>query len=216
MRFAKSLLLGLTSVPLALLSTTGCVEEQPSLYVERALLVTEDECLVEVDLPSYSSGTLDIAVDAARYTLPLSLVNQLRRTANANQLRAETNVVLLDGAEVNVTGPSTLSFTEVFAGSVDPGSGDTPGRTPVIVDVVPPGADIEPGNYVIQVEIFGHTLGGTPVEAATFSWPLRVCDGCLFTCNRDQGPVCVFQTGADVPHSCQFYGPGGCDDCPDE
>jgi hypothetical protein len=100
--------------------------------------------------------------------------------------------------------------------TIPPSSGAEPGRAPVSLLLVPNNAIEEDGTYLIHIRLFGHTLGGTPIEAGEFVWPLQVCTGCLSSCNRDAAPPCTSQFGGDYFHSCEFYGVDGCDACPDE
>jgi len=225
MRFVKSLILGgLSLVPLATL-TPGCVENESSFFIERALyLDPESDCTFEVDLPSYPTGTLDLAIGEANetgssYSIVVAAANQLQALGDPDLLRTETSYIRLEGAEVTIEGlsgaPSVGAFTVPLSDTIPPSSGADPGRTPVSLLLVPNGAIEEEGKFLIHIRLFGHTLGGTPIEAGEFVWPLEVCRNCLRVCDLEAFPPCAFQIGADYAHSCALYGADGCDKCAD-
>lgn len=218
MRFVKSLVpvgLGL----LALAGPTGCVDNESSFFVQHALSLGSDaECIFESDLPSYSAGVMDIGVRDASYGLAVSVANQLASLGDPDLLRTETSYIRLEGAEISIQGlngaPSPPAFTLPLVDTIPPSSGDDPGTAVAFFSLVPPGAIEETGTYLISMRLYGHTLGGTAIEAGEFIWPLTVCDECLKTC-ADVGPPCPFQRGGDYPHNCAYYGPDGCDECED-
>ena len=104
MRFVKSLILGgLGLVPLATL-LPGCVENESSFFVERALRLGEDaDCVYEVDLPSYATGEMDLSLTNT-YGLMVSVANQVQALGDPNLLRTETSYIRLEGAEVSIEG----------------------------------------------------------------------------------------------------------------
>jgi hypothetical protein len=219
MRFVKSVMLsGLGLMLLAALSP-GCAANESSFFVQHALALDQDsDCGFEVDLPSYSSGIMDVALDSG-YGLAFSVANQLQSLGNPNLLRTETSYIRLEGAEINIEalsgGSAPPAYTLPLSDTIPPSSGGDPGQAPVVVKLVPPGAITEEGTYLIHIRLFGHTLGNTPIEAGEFVWPLYACDGCLKTC-EDLAPPCAFQVGGDYAHNCAFYGTNGCDSCTED
>jgi len=219
MRFVKSLVpvaLGL----MVLAGPTGCVTNESSFFVEHALALGADaECVFEADLPSYSAGVMDIGVQGAGYGIAVSVANQLASLGDTDLLRTETSYIRLEGAEISIEsvsgGSSVDAFTLPLVDTIPPSSGNEPGRAVAFFNLVPPGAIDETGTYLISMRLFGHTLGGTSIEAGEFTWPLTVCDGCLKTC-LDLGPPCPFQRGGDYMHNCAYYGSGACDECETE
>jgi len=216
MRFVKSVMLSGLGLMLLVGLVPGCVANESSFFVEHALALDQDsECAFEVDLPSYSSGIMDVALESG-YGLAFSVANQLRALGNANQLRTETSYIRLEGAEITIEvlegGSAPPAYTLPLSDTIPPAAGATPGQAPVVVKLIPPGAITEAGTYLVHIRLFGHTLGGTPIEAGEFVWPLYACDGCLKTC-EDLSPPCAFQVGGDYAHNCAFYGSDGCDSC---
>jgi hypothetical protein len=223
MRFVKSLMvtgLGLGSL---LVLPAGCVTNESSLFVEHALLLDAgSECVFDTDLPSYTSGRMDIGIRYGGYGLAISLVNQLQSLGDPDLLRTETSYIRLEGAEVAIEpitgGTSVPAFTLPLTDTIPPGSGSGAGRSVSFLKLVPSDAIDETGTYLIHVTMFGHTLGGTPIETGEFVWPLEACDGCLSVC-EPVVPPCEFQYGGDYFHHCSYYdsGPGTCENrCPPE
>lgn len=221
MRFVKSLVPAGLALVAALVAPTGCVTNESSFFVEHALsLALGDECIFEADLPSYTAGRMDIGVRGATYGIAVSVANQLASLGDSNLLRTETSYIRLEGAEVSIQGlngaPSVDAFTLPLSDTIPPSEGEDPGRAVAFFTLVPEGAVAEVGTYLISMRLFGHTLGGTPIEAGEFIWPLSVCENCLLSCDPDDAPPCPFQTGGDYPHYCGMYeDPGLCEEfCP--
>jgi len=209
MRFVKSLLLAGSGL-LALGAAGGCAANESSLFVQHALLLEEGgDCLFETNSATYAYGQMDIGVRNAGYALGVSLANQLARLGDSELLHTETSYIRLEGAEVSfeaVSGGSSIpAFTLPLSDTVPPSDGDEPGEGIAVLQLVPPGTEIEEGTYLISITLFGHTLGGTPIEAGEFIWPLDVCNGCLFSCDPESAPPCAPLRGGDYGHYCTLY-----------
>lgn len=223
MRFVKSFVPAGLALMAALVAPTGCVTNESSFFVQHALLIDEGEdCIFESDLAAYSAGVLDLGVlgpEDATYGIGVSVANQLASLGDPNLLRTETSYIRLEGAEISIEGlngaPSVSAFTVPLSDTIPPSEGEDPGEAVAYFTLVPRGAIQETGTYLITMQLFGHTLGGTPIEAGEFVWPLDVCDGCLATCDSAV-PPCPFQLGGDYRHSCALYEdpPPRCDACP--
>lgn len=197
------------------ISVTGCVENRSTFYVERGLFVEEGDCQVSVDALTLQSGVMDLELTGS-YFLPVVVANQLQPLGDNDQLRAETSRIVVEGFEVEIEGlggatPATASYSRRVSSIVDPDSGSDPGRAPLGLDLIASGAIDEPGSYLVYITVFGQTLGGTIVETPEFVWPLEVCEGCLFSCDKEDTPRCGI--GNDYPVGCQYYGAGACDIC---
>jgi hypothetical protein len=225
MRFVKSLVPAGLGLVAALVAPTGCVDNESSFFVQHALLIEEGgDCIFESDLPAYSAGVLDLSVQGpayASYGIGVSVANQLASLGDPNLLRTETSYIRLEGAEISIEGlngaPSVSAFTVPLSDTIPPSEGEDPGESIAYFTLVPRGAIQETGTYLITMRLFGHTLGGTPIEAGEFVWPLDVCEGCLATCEQ-LAPPCPFQLGGDYRHNCGLYAnpPARCNACGDD
>ncbi len=170
--FSLSALIGLCLI--------GCADNNTTLFVDHAVPRTlADECIVTFDADSniQSRGVYDTATDCG-YELNLQLGNQLQLLADDETLRAETSRITIEGAEVSILDPAKNPVIPEFStnqnGVIDPAGGGTPGYGGVSVQVIPPGLNLDDGEYVIRVRVFGQTLGNTSVQSNYFFYPITV------------------------------------------
>jgi hypothetical protein len=177
------------------LASTGCVDNDSSLYVAGVFDLTTSRCIAEPDADSVflSHGVIDVAF-ARGYTAALLVGSQLTERGSREKLRTETSRLAVEGAHVTLYGTngSETSFDTAANGVIDPASGTDPGLGSVFVqmirneDVGDPvsgnyGAVGPPGEAVVRVRVFGTTLGGQEVESGDFDFSILVCEGCLIT-----------------------------------
>jgi hypothetical protein len=108
---------------------------------------------------------------------------------------------LLSGDEIEaLTNQNALKFTAPFTGSIEPDGG----RVGIAFELVPAAVVAAIGPKLAEQEtvlvnatftVFGHTVGGSGVEADSYTYPITVCDGCLFS---DLGS-CVDLPAGDYP-----------------
>jgi hypothetical protein len=172
------------------LASQGCADNETMLFARAVLAIAPPDCLAEPDPNSAfrSAGTLDIAFGTS-YIAPILVGNQLVRRGSKNQLRTESNRVTLKGAEVEVLDDqdnSLAEFTVPGSGFVDPGVGEEAGYGVLFAQLVPPGLTLSAGaRIVVEVRVFGDTLGGEEIESSTLRYPIYVCDGCLISFPAD-------------------------------
>jgi hypothetical protein len=196
---------------LALASTglAGCADNDSGLYVRGVLAIQAPDCVATAD-PSAAhllGGVYDISIRGnLGYTAALLVGNQLVRRGDRDQLRTETSRVSLEGAEVTLlteTGSSITEFTVPGTGFVDPGTSDEPGYGVMAAMLIPPGVGSDGTRIVVEVRVFGTTLGGDEIESATLTFPITVCSGCLVTYPVEAiDPItgqCVLIDGQDPP-----------------
>lgn len=137
---------------------------------------------------SESSGTLDLDF-RDDYSADLLVGNGDATPGGAAAMPAQD--VVLQGLSVRVTdetGAALASFNALASGYVYSPVNGTPAYTVLgatILDsttgeklksTVSPGHD---AHVVASFTVFGNTRGGTPVKSDLFSFPIRVCEGCL-------------------------------------
>jgi hypothetical protein len=137
-------------------------------------------------------GVLDIAFNN-NYSPVLLVASQLVPRGNANQLRAESSRVVLQGAEVRITDSTNAelsTFTVLGSGYVDPASGGSPGLGTFSATLVDP-ATVErlrpdvmangSRRVIVYARVYGQTTGGVRVQTGEFQFPVTICYGCLVT-----------------------------------
>lgn len=201
----------------------GCAENRASLFIAQAMyLDPEDSCAPDPD-PSEAAivgGIWDLGVGYP-YVARLLIGNQLRPVGNNNQLRAETNRIQLQWAEVELStlngSAAAAPYRVPLSGTVSPDDSSDPGWISLPVQLIPsrnqlPGGT---GDYMVSVRIVGTTLGGTTVESSPWDFPVQVCEGCLAKCPEDPSvSACV--PGSDFRTECNFYRgtpPSFCESC---
>jgi hypothetical protein len=220
-KFLPKVILALLAVAVAS-GAGGCAENRSSFFIPFAVAVTgeEDACTIEIgeDTAVITRGTMDLEL-TSHYVVALAFANQLIPRSVPTQLRTETNIILVEGAEVTVTpigsgSVDTPSYTIPFAISVFPDA-DGIGESAALVELVPDGVISEPGDYMLEVRAFGRTTGGTSLETPIWNYPLHVCnDRCLAVCPGDPAqvelivPPCIGVWGSDYNVDARAY-PGG-------
>lgn len=220
----KSALLGLSMLPLLAL-TTGCVDNDSSMYVEAVLAAVPPNCEYKADPSSTQllTGVLDVAF-LNSYEGAVLVANQLTPRGIKNQLRAETSGVELQGAEITLTranGAALDEFSVPAGGFVHSNTSQGPGYGMAFVTMIPPnvGNDLRAElvarlnqagarrgaslTVIASIRVFGTTLGGTEITSGEFTFPIDVCYGCLIDFpidaveNPGDGRICA-GTGESV------------------
>jgi hypothetical protein len=183
--------------------TTGCVDDESSLFVVGAFNLEATDCLVK---PSLSAelrfqGVLDLEF-STEYHAALLVGSQLTQQGSREKIRTETSRLRLRGADVTLFRPdqSEVSFTTSASGFVDPASGTAPGLAAIATQLIRsddyPDHDLL-GLAIARVRVFGQTLGGQDIESGDFDFPIEICKGCLVTY-----PAAAFDTGSATDGTC--------------
>lgn len=189
-RFLGRSIVAACGVGFVALCSQGCADNESMLFVRAVLAIEPPDCLAEPDPNSTfrSAGTLDVAFGSS-YVAPLLIGNQLVRRGSKNQLRTESSRITLKGAEVTVLDDqdnSLAEFTVPGSGFVDPGVGEEAGYGIMGAELVPPGLSLADGQrIVVEVRVFGDTLGGEEIESSTLRYPIYVCNGCTVSFPAD-------------------------------
>ena len=162
----------------------GCADNDSALFV-RGVMVPGEDCTVKADPNAafFLRGTVDLAFTDS-YVGALLVGNQLVRRGSKDQLRVETSRVALKGAEVTVLDDQEnelANFTVPGTGFVDPGPSEDPGYGILGATLLPPGLTGGGGLFIIDVKVFGTTLGGADLESVPLRYPIQTCTGCLIS-----------------------------------
>jgi hypothetical protein len=209
----KSALLSI-SLSAALVATSGCVDDDSSMYVEAVLAMNPPDCELAAD-PAAAQllrGTLDVAF-LQSYQASVLVGNQLTPRGVKKQLRTETQGVELEGAEVTITDSADTvldEFSVPAGGFVKPSTSESPGYGMALVTLIPPrlGGQLRgqltargaSRTVIAEIRVFGTTLGGTKITSGKFTFPIDVCLGCLVDFPLDavedtgSGRVCAGST----------------------
>jgi hypothetical protein len=189
----------------------GCAENRASFFIQQ-INVPSSDCIVESseDTTYRTAGLLDIAY-RDNYVLTPLLHNQMSARGSAESLIAETNGILVEGANVRIwrggrpegDANAVYSFYQPAASYVAPESVTASGFT-VVPDVAVNALlrftyrDVDDPSQLSASELMGYqdlitvgvrmlgvTTGGVEVETPEFYFPVRICFGCLTFCPPD-------------------------------
>jgi hypothetical protein len=141
--------------------------------------------------PQLFASTMDVGITDSYFAV-LLFGNQLIPRGDPNNNRAESNRVVMSGAVVKVQEPDgsvIREFTSATVGFADPQNNNAPDYGTVGTVVIDaPTRELLIGqlptrgiskSLVINIKLFGKSLGGEDVETGEFQQPMRVCNGCL-------------------------------------
>jgi hypothetical protein len=172
--------------------SAGCTEETTGFYIQGNVKIDSPECIARAESSStlLFTGALDVALKHD-YEATLLVGSQLAPRGDKTNLRTETMVATITGAEVhlyNDVGELRTEFTVPSTGVITPSSGDDPGFGVMTAILVPEttGRELEAEltdfrerrTLVAEVMVFGKTIGGLDVESSPFTYVVEVCEGC--------------------------------------
>lgn len=177
------------------LTSWGCTDEETGFFIVGNMVVDAPDCVASPEATStlYSSGMLDVALGKTEYVARLLVGSQLAPRGDKTNLRTETMIATITGAEVqlrNATGQLSTEFTVPATGQIAPNGSEEAGFGTAIATLLPAseGAVIardelptrnERVTRVAEVRVFGQTLGGLDFESAPLTYVIQVCRGCL-------------------------------------
>lgn len=169
----------------ALFCLPSCADNETMMFVVGSLVPTSGTCEYKPDINGaiFLDGTLDMAFKD-HYEAVLLVGNQLVNRGSKQRLREESSRITLKGAEVTVMDDQEAviaEFTVPGTGFVDIGSGEEPGYGVMATTLVPPGIVQSGRLYIIDVRVFGETLGGSEVTSKALRYPIYTCTGCLIS-----------------------------------
>lgn len=212
----------------AVVLTPACTENNESIFIRNVVAPpqqrTNGSCVYSPDPAGVGlfGGVVD-ALFTDEYGAVLLVGSQLAPRGETINARAESNRSILNGAVVRVTetnGALIHEFTAPGTGNMDVASGNTPAYgvfSAAVIDaetlrrVVQGWAFGQKKNVLVNIKVFGKTLGGVDLESGEFQFPVTICVGCLVK-YVDADPAaaginCPFAAGdntTSVPVPCRF------------
>jgi hypothetical protein len=161
--------------------------------------------------PQLFASTMDVGITDSYFAVLLFGNQLVARADNANN-RAESNRVVMSGAVVKVQEPDGTvirEFTSATVGFADPGANNTPdyGSVGTVVVDAPtreillaqlPNRSVSK-SIVINIKLFGRSLGNEEVETGEFQQPMRVCNGCLVDFSTGNEETAMVQPNCKKP-----------------
>lgn len=197
----------------------ACVENDQSIFIRSVLAPSTNRqngaCVYTGDpqQPELFRGIVDVGI-RDNYRAVVLVGSQMLSRGDPSSARVESNRVHLNGAIVRVQEPNgaqIAEFTALASGFADVGSNNNPAYgTMQIVAIDAPTAGILRGQLsgrdarkqlVVQLKVFGKTLGGVDLESNEHQFTLEACNGCLVTRTVDPaqpGVACPDSTTASA------------------
>ena len=173
-------------------------------------------CTVKVALDSafYSRGVLDVTLRDF-YIADLMWGNQMIERNDANLSRTETSSFTIEGAEVMISHGTELlrHFSVASSGVANPTASTDPGLGLSAVELIPADVTInqikplitsssDRIQIIVDVKLFGSTIGGISSETPYFRYVIDVCASCLIAFEPNfSGSTedCRFKADAQAP-----------------
>jgi hypothetical protein len=211
------------------LAAWGCTDEESGLFIQGNVAREPPACLARAEAATtlLGVGVLDVGLKLD-YDASLLVGSQLTPRSDKTNLRSETMIAVVEGAEVHLytdTGEIDTAFTVPASGVILPDPGDEAGYGIINATLIPQTAgsrlagELAPGEIrtrVAEVSVFGKTVGGLDVESAAIRYVIKVCLGCLVdfpsaavspqgqcTLMRDQTPELPCRPGQDAIVDCR-------------
>jgi hypothetical protein len=192
---------------LALLGV-GCAPEGPTAFVDGNVpwdsdCVASTESEVTIPIGIYDISEAGTSNDDPKstpcknsYFLNLRINSYLRPNADDELGRAETNILLVDSAEVKLMTLNKAElgfeglpnpFRVVTAATVQPTTGVQASQGLASIEAIPSAyaeflGDFVGSKILIETQIFGTTTGDVDIEMKPFVYAVDICDGCLTLC----------------------------------
>jgi hypothetical protein len=195
----------------------ACTDNRTGFFIEGNVALEAGACTARADssAPMVGTGRLDVAL-RLDYVASLLVGSQLAPRGDKANLRAETMITNITGAEVQLykdTGELDTEFTVPASGFIPPSSSTDPGFGIVEATLIPAATGLalateltsrsEVRTRVAQVKVFGETIGGLEIESADLRYVIRVCEGCLVDfppADLDENRNCIgADTNPDLP-----------------
>jgi hypothetical protein len=199
-----------------LAASAACADERTNLFVLGNVVTTPPACVArpESGAALRPSGRLDVAL-SSEYGVSLIVGTQLAPRGDKPNLRTESMITTITGAEVHLTGDNyAVSFTVPANGVIRPEGSDDPGFGIVTTELIPAAEGQKLAMEIAQNDnrgitriadftVFGTTLGGREIESAPSTYVIEVCSGCTIEYPPeaiDASGGCTLQLdGADEP-----------------
>ncbi len=178
------------------LAAGGCADNESMLFIV-GVIVPEPppDCTVTPDEGATirQGGLLDVAFTTT-YTGSLLIGNQLTRRGSRDEIKTESSRITIRGAEVQIFTPQqTLisEYTVAATGFVNESVSSDAAYGSSAVTLIDPatGAGFanslargETSAVVVEVRVFGDSLGGSEITSAKLTYPITICNECTLIC----------------------------------
>ncbi len=194
----------------------SCTNDDTGIFVLANLARVAPACTVKIALDSafFSRGVLDVTLRDF-YIADLMWGNQMIERNEANLSRTETSTFTVEGAEIMISHGTELlrHFSVASSGVANPTASTDPGLGLSAVELLP--ADVvinqiaplvtstsDRVQIIVDVKIFGSTIGGISSETPFFRYVIDVCRSCLIVFEPTFGATPVCASKADVQAPC--------------
>jgi hypothetical protein len=189
-------------------ASAACADERTNLFVLGNVAMTSPACVArpESSTALRPAGLMDVAL-TSEYEVSLIVGTQLAPRGDKPNLRTESMITTITGAEVHLTGDSgTVSFTVPANGVIRPEGSNDPGFGIVTTDLIPAAEGVKILGEIVGTDrrvtriadftVFGTTLGGREIESSPSTYVIEACYGCtIYTPPeaRDDAGGCTLQ-----------------------
>lgn len=187
-----------------LLALAGCAPSNPGIQIEALLFRGECSFAASAMPATAALPQLDTAPGIRPeivYDAPLQLANRMLNLASSvYPIMADPNTFYIEEAEVELTaidgsGLDLAGLPSRFRvpafGQVPSAADQEPGRGITMVRVVPAvygdALTEREGTILVNVRVRGTTSGDSTQTTGEFTFPLELCNGCLFRCEVVEG-----------------------------
>ncbi len=211
-------LFALGMVGVSLPAFQACADYSPAVEIVANLAAAPPQCMYTAkENPTYwSTGVMDLGLTTT-YLAHLMFANSTVGNAQEDLQRVDTNGIFVDGAEVRVLAGDReiVSYTAEAGGFARSGTVNSQGLGIATLTLVPgtaevhaallsllgPAHDIETLIYT-ETQLFGRTAAGSTFKTPVFTYPIRLCYGCLVVFPDGPKGSCPYVTGTYTTESC--------------
>lgn len=192
---------------LASAATSGCADNESQLFIV-GVAIPDGECLVTPDEGTSlrEVGLIDVLVTNT-YVGTLLIGNQLTQRGSREETKTETSRIAIRGAEVQIFTPQQELITEYtvaatgFVNQAPNGDAAYGAAAVTLIDAttgdqlanqIGRNPSVRVG-VVVEVRVFGDSLGGSEITSARLTFPITACYACTVICpteDPDLGDRC--------------------------
>ncbi len=209
----------------------ACADNNQTVFIRGFLAPSANRqnsiCLYTDDpqQPQLFNSRMDVGITDSYFAVIL-FGNQMNPRGDPQNNRAESNRIQIFGGVVRVENPDGSlinEFTSASVGFADPQNNNSPdyGVTGMVVIDAPTKNIIAAGlpnrgvskTVIINIKLFGKSLGGEDVETGEFKQPMQVCNGCLVDFSSGNEETSKIQPNCLKPLAAGGAGGGGGTPC---
>ncbi len=186
-------------------ATSGCADNESMLFIV-GVAAPDGECNVTPDEGAtiLLGGVIDTAFTST-YTGRLLVGNQLTQRGSREETKTETSRIAIRGAEVQIFTPQQeliKEYTVAATGFVNQAPNGDASYGVASVTLIDSNTGTQLANQlgsdpnarvgvVVEVRVFGDSLGGSEVTSAKLTYPITACYACTLTCPSEDPNIDV-------------------------